>query len=122
MNTGIMAACLPTLKPLAADFFGVVSALTSGDRYGSRYGSNGPSRANVSRGYLKQQEQSGTRSFAMGNVKNEHYRSQHDKELDGDYDGTYQSPTRRGSIAGGSEESVEPLHKGIMRTTEVQIS
>jgi hypothetical protein len=54
----------------------------------------------------------------MGNVKNEHYRSQHDKEIDGDYD---QSTTRRGSVAGGSEESVEPLHKGIMRTTEVQI-
>jgi hypothetical protein len=114
-----MAACLPTLKPLAADFFGVVSALTSGDRYGSRFGSNGPSRVNASRGYLKQQEQSGTRSFAMGNVRNEHYRSQHDKELDGDYE---QSPTSRGSVAGGSEESVEPLHKGIMRTTEVQVS
>ena len=121
MNTGIIAACLPTLKPLAADFFGVVSALTSGDRYGSRYASNGPSRVNASKGYLKQQDRSGTQSFAMGNVKSNNNRSQHDKDLDPDFDETY-NHTRRGSVAGGSQESVEPLHKGIMRTTEVQIS
>jgi hypothetical protein len=125
MNTGIIAACLPTLKPLAADFFGVVSALTSGDRYGSRYASNGPSRANASKGYLRQQDRSGTQSFAMGNVgnvRNEMHRSHNDKDLDGGYDETYGDRTRRGSVSGGSQESVEPLHKGIMKTTEVQVS
>ncbi|KAF2024509.1 hypothetical protein EK21DRAFT_94032 [Setomelanomma holmii] len=135
MNVGIIAACLPTLKPLAAGFFGVVSALTSGERYGerygSRYGSRGPSKVNsrpyLSNGYFKQEERSGTQSYNMDDLKGSTKRAsraspefQFNEEY-GKGTVTYMASGRRGSRAGESDESILPLQKGIMRTTEVQI-
>lgn len=129
MNVGIIAACLPTLKPLVAGFLGAVSALTSGERYGSRYANTGQSRPYVSNGYLKQSERSGTQSYAMDDMKNpsqsSNSRSNPPSPYEEEYkDGViaYGSHKRRGSRAAESDESILPLHKGIMRTTEVQVS
>ena len=128
MNVGIIAACLPTLKPLVAGFLGAVSALTSGERYGSRYANTGQSRPYVSNGYLKQQERSGTQSYAMDDIKTGNTgnsRSSPGSPYEEEYkDGViaYGSHKRRGSRAAESDESILPLHKGIMRTTEVQVS
>lgn len=127
MNVGIIAACLPTLKPLAADFFGAVSALTSGGRYGqgSKPGTNGGSRPFVSNGYLKQQERSATASYAMGEMRGSAGRSHPDSPYDEDFkEGTITYVKRRGSQSGQSDESVLPLHRthgGILRTTEVEV-
>jgi hypothetical protein len=132
MNVGIIAACLPTLKPLAAGFFGVVSALTSGERYGSRYGSrghtNGRSRPQVSNGYLKQSDRSGTQSYNMDDLKESNSRAsraspefQFNEEYGAKGTVSYMANGRRGSRAGESDESILPLQKGIMRTTEVEI-
>ena len=118
MNVGIIAACLPTLKPLAANFFGAVSALTSGERYGSRYG-NAHSRPHVSNGYLKQPERSGNQSYAMGDMKADNTPTGTVSPFD---EGFTDSSARRGSSAGDSDESILRHGKGIMRTTEVRIS
>ena len=128
MNVGIIAACLPTLKPLVAGFLGAVSALTSGERYGSRYANTGQSRPYVSNGYLKQSERSGTQSYAMDDIKTNNTgnsRSNPGSPYEEEYkDGViaYGSRQRRGSRAAESDESILALHKGIMRTTEVQVS
>ncbi|KAH7123531.1 hypothetical protein B0J11DRAFT_314047 [Dendryphion nanum] len=125
MNVGIIAACLPTLKPLAAGFLGAVSALTSGERYGSRYAPNGHSRPYVSNGYLKQAERSGTQSYAMDDVKGSASRSAPESPYEEEYKENtvvYGANKRRASRGAESDESILPLHKGIMRTTEVQVS
>ncbi|KZM21875.1 hypothetical protein ST47_g6996 [Ascochyta rabiei] len=126
MNVGIMAACLPTLKPLAAEFFGAVSALTSGERYGSQYASRGHSKARsrpyVSNGYLKQTEGSGTPSYVLEEMdaRREAASPSNQGPLG---DGlAYIVGQRRGSSAGESDESILRQHKGILRTTEVSIS
>ena len=130
MNVGIIAACLPTLKPLAANFFGVVSALTSGERYGSRYGSrhtrNARSRLHISNGYLKQSERSEIQSYSMGELKNDAARLKaaglHEHQVFADGKRLHEQGQRRGSSAADSDESILHHHTGIMRTTEVRIS
>lgn len=120
MNVGIIAACLPTLKPLAANFFGVVSALTSGgSRYGSRYGTNAHSRPHVSNGYLQQSERIDNRSYAMDEMDADRTRKETGNELQ---DNFADSTARRGSSAAESDESILYHSKGIMKTTEVRIS
>ncbi|KAF3042042.1 hypothetical protein E8E11_002324 [Didymella keratinophila] len=116
MNIGIIAACLPTLKPLAANFFGVVSALTF--EYGSRYGSNAPSRPHISNGYMKHSERSDTQSYVMGEMKNTRTKAMDPFEGQS----PAQSTARGGSSAAQSDESILHHDKGIMRTTEVRIS
>jgi len=118
MNVGIIAACLPTLKPLAANFFGVVSALTSGSQYGSRYGSNAPSRPHISNGYMKHSERSDKQSYVMGEMKN--IRTKSRDQFEGQ--SPAQNTARRGSSAALSDEGILHHDKGIMRTTEVRIS
>jgi hypothetical protein len=119
LNVGITAACLPTLKPLAADFFGAVSALTSGEAYGSR------SRPFHASGYLKQQERSGNNSYALEERKNSRPMSAPDslEEEFKENAGAYLSNKRRASRAAESDESILPLHqhKGILKTMEVEI-
>jgi hypothetical protein len=124
MNVGIIAACLPTLKPLAADFFGAVSALTSGERYGSRGHTKQRSRLQVSKGYLRQSEGNGTQSYNMDDLKGSSQRAnpEHPRtEIYGTGNDTYTAHGRRGSRAGDSDESDLLSRKGIMRTTEVEI-
>lgn len=119
-----MAACLPTLKPLAAGFFGAVSALTSGERYGSRYASGPNSRPLPSNGYLKQDERSGANnSYAMDDLKDSRSGSAPDslEEERKEQNATYISHKRRASRSAESEDSILPRHKGIMRTTEVEV-
>jgi hypothetical protein len=122
MNVGIIAACLPTLKPLAANFFGVVSALTSGEkyssRYRSRYGSNAPSRPHISNGYMKHSERIDTQSYMMGEMRNT--RTKATRPFEGQRPA--ESAARRGSSAAESDESIFRHDKSIMKTTEVRIS
>jgi hypothetical protein len=125
MNVGIIAACLPTLKPLAAGFFGAVSALTSGERYGSRGHTTGRYRPQVSAGYLKQSEGSGTQSYDMDHLKRSTARTTPVSPYTEDYSrGTvpYKAHGRKESLAGESDESIIPLQKGIIKTTEVEIT
>jgi hypothetical protein len=62
MNVGIIAACLPTLKPLFASFFDQIRAITGG--------SNGHSSGYKSNGYYKQNERRmpGASSIALKNM------------------------------------------------------
>jgi hypothetical protein len=125
MNVGIIAACLPTLKPLAAGFFGAVSALTSGERYGSRGHTTGRFRPQASGGYLKQSEGSGTQSYDMDHLKRITARTTPESPYMEDYSGrtvTYKAHGRKESLAGQSDESVLPLQKGIIKTTEVEVT
>ena len=95
--------CLPTLKPLAANFFGVVSALTSGERYGPRYGSrycsNAPSRPHISNSYMKHSERIDTQSYMMGEMRNN--RTKATSPFEGQ--GPAESTARRGSSAAESD-------------------
>jgi hypothetical protein len=125
MNAGIIAACLPTLKPLAADFFGTVSAFTPGDRYGSRVLTKGGSRLQPSNGYLRQFEPGAARSYNMDDLKVSGEKAGPErphKEIHGTGSDTYKAHGRRGSRAGDSDESNLLPQKGIIRTTEVEIS
>ncbi|KAF1838094.1 hypothetical protein BDW02DRAFT_51514 [Decorospora gaudefroyi] len=63
MHVGIIAACLPTLKPLFANFFGQVRAYTKGRTTGSGGINSAPFRSN---GYVKQND--GRKNFAMKNM------------------------------------------------------
>jgi hypothetical protein len=124
MNVGIIAACLPTLKPLAANFFGAVSALTSGERYGSRYGSrhgdNAHSRPHISGGYLRQFERGETESYVMGGVKKGDVRTK--ACIFFQEQSFVESTARPGNRTAESDESILHHNKSIMRTTEVRIS
>ena len=125
MNVGIIAACLPTLKPIAASFLGTVSALTSSTRYASRHPTTGPSRPYASNGYIRQAERSGTRSFAMKDLNCSNDGSLNGSAVDKEYLGAGVAHTThmgRVSCAAGSEDSILPAQKGIVRTVEVEIS
>ncbi|PSN73976.1 hypothetical protein BS50DRAFT_670466 [Corynespora cassiicola Philippines] len=129
MNVGIMAACLPTLKPLFANFFGHIRAMTSG----SQGRSTGLSKPYNSNGYFRQNEPT-DRSFALKEINS----SLASTAQQGAY--SAESPTvyggsnwesRRQSKGGESDESILPLQgaphlqpKGrvIIRTTEVNVS
>jgi hypothetical protein len=60
MHLGILAACLPTLKPLFASFFGQIRPFTQGRTIGS----NGVSTPFRSSGYVKHDDHAG-KSFAI---------------------------------------------------------
>lgn len=125
MNVGIIAACLPTLKPIAASFLGTVSALTSSNRYASRHPTTGPSRPNASNGYIRQAERSGTRSYAMKDLNCSNEGSLNSSAIDKEYLESGVAHTThigRVSCAAGSEDSILPAQKGIMRTVEVEVS
>lgn len=127
MDVSIIAACLSAFKPLAANFFGVVSGLTSGEQYGSRYGSrnatNARSQPYVYNGYLKQSERRETQSYAMGKMVSDDAKVASSFEQRGFADGTasYGPGKRRGSSAAESDENVLLSHKGVMRITDAWI-
>jgi hypothetical protein len=63
MHVGIIAACLPTMKPLFANFFGQVRSIATKGRTNGSTGLNStPFR---SKGYVKQSDQHTGNSFAM---------------------------------------------------------
>jgi hypothetical protein len=125
MNVGILAACLPTLRPIAANSFGTVSAFKSSNRHPSRYQTAGPSRPYVSNGYIRQSESSGTHSYAMEDMDCSNDGSLMGSTADKEYPdvGVAHTTTHMGrvSCAVGSRNSILPAQKGIMRTVEVQI-
>jgi len=66
MHVGIIAACLPTIKPLFASFFGQVRSIaTKGRTAGSNGLNSTPFRSN---GYVKQSEHHHSSGFAMKNM------------------------------------------------------
>lgn len=120
MNVGIIAACLPTLKPLFANFFGQIRALTSGS-VGRSAGLSGPFKSS---GYLKQNDRSDGGSYAMNNFSVDASMSKEGAVI---YGGP-NNRDRRWSKAAESDESILP-HQGaapkgkvIVRTTEVNVS
>jgi hypothetical protein len=136
MHVGILAACLPTLKPLFASFFGQIRTLTKGRTTGS----NGISAPFKSNGYVKQNDGVRSNSFAMKNMS-EGSQSQPRSQYDEDVvlgkemytvtsNGGRKGPRR--SRAGGSDESIlghehrrsDGLARGmgIVRTTEVSVT
>jgi hypothetical protein len=133
MHVGILAACLPTLKPLFASCFGQMRTLTKGRTTGS----NAISAPFKSNGYVKQEDGVGG-SFAMKNMsEGSRPRSQYDEDVVLGKE-TYTVTTnasRRGpkrSHAGDSDESIlshenrrsDGLARGmgIVRTTEVSVT
>lgn len=143
MHVGIIAACLPTMKPLFANFFGQVRSIATRGRTGGSTGLNStPFR---SKGYVKQSEQHTENSFVMKNMSDgsSHSTSRdpyaEDVVLGKD---TYTVQARRGELdpsgiesrARESDESIESFHVGcakrktvprgltIIKTTEVAIS
>lgn len=150
MNVGIIAANLPTLKPLFANFFGHVRTFTKGRSTGSRSGPalSGPFRSN---GYCKHNDDRhmGTgaqSSYAMHGISGATESNKKDSYdeilvLGKESYGVDVGRSRRQSMAGASEESVY-VHEGprspagplspmsprsggnftIMKTTEVRVS
>jgi hypothetical protein len=136
MHIGILAACLPTLKPLFASFFGQIRTFTKGRTTGS----NGISTPFKSSGYVRHNDGRDLNSFAMKNLS-EGSQSQHRSPYDEDFmlgKETYVVTsnggrrTRRQSAAGDSDESIlshshrrsDGLARGlaIVRTTEVSVT
>jgi hypothetical protein len=131
MNVGIIAACLPTLKPLFASFFNHIRAMTGG--------SSGHSSGYKSNGYYKQNDrkETGTSSIALKNMTpstttTSQFSSPYAVEVSLGKEGAIVYPSgdkwdRRLSKSGESDDSMLP-HQGrapgryIMRTTEVNIS
>lgn len=68
MHVGIIAACLPTLKPLFANFFGQLRTLTKGRTSGGNTGNSGISKPFKSNGYVKQEDSRNGNSYAMKNM------------------------------------------------------
>jgi hypothetical protein len=136
MHIGILAACLPTLKPLFASFFGSIRTLTKGRTTGS----GGISTPFKSNGYVKHDDTRHQNSFAMKNLS-ESSQSQPRSPYDEDvvlgkesYNVTANGGrrNRRQSCAGESDESIlghdnrrsDGLARGmaIVRTTEVSVT
>lgn len=63
LHVGIMAACLPTLKPMFSTFFGQIRTFTKGRT--SRNTGSGISAPFKSNGYVKYASDQGQSSFAM---------------------------------------------------------
>jgi hypothetical protein len=125
MNVGIFAAYLPTLKPIAAGFFGTISALKSSNRHASRHPTTGPSRPYASNGYIRQAERGGTRSYVMKDLNCSNDGSIDGSAVDKEYLGAgvvHTTHMGRASCAAGSEDSILPVQKGITRTVEVEVS
>ncbi|OAL54457.1 hypothetical protein IQ07DRAFT_558600 [Pyrenochaeta sp. DS3sAY3a] len=68
MHVGIIAACLPTLKPLFANFFGQLRTLTKGRTSGNTGGNSGISTPFKSNGYVKQEDSRNGNSYALKNM------------------------------------------------------
>jgi len=134
MHVGIIAACLPTMKPLFANFFGQMRSLAT---KGRTTGNSTPFRSN---GYMRHNDMRPGDSFAMRNMSGgarDPYSE--DTVLGKD---TYTVEASRGralsrpkSLAGESDDSilehevntgerrsVLPRGMTIVRTTEVNIS
>ncbi|KAI4622900.1 uncharacterized protein J4E87_005993 [Alternaria ethzedia] len=134
MHVGIIAACLPTMKPLFANFFGQMRSLAT---KGRTTGNSTPFRSN---GYMRHNDMRPGDSFAMRNMSGgarDPYSE--DTVLGKD---TYTCEASRGralsrpkSLAGESDDSilehevntgerrsVLPRGMTIVRTTEVNIS
>lgn len=127
MNIGIVAACLPTLKPLFITFFEKARALTSNHK------TRRTGRSHDAAGYYKQEEPS---SMSLSNLVNSKsgYKTQvvsmHVRPCDDDAEEpTYgQWPTH----GKGKDTDEEPLNgherplptrnRGIMQTREVYVS
>src|SRR5690349_8240360 len=110
MHIGILAACLPTLKPLFASFFGQIRTFTKGRSTGSG-GLSAPYKSN---GYVKQNDIRDQNSFAMKNLSGgsqSQSRSPYDEDVVLGKD-LYTVTTsggrigRRQSCAGESDESI----------------
>ncbi|RYN50891.1 hypothetical protein AA0118_g6774 [Alternaria tenuissima] len=142
MHVGIIAACLPTMKPLFANFFGQMRSLaTKGRTTGSNGLNSTPFRSN---GYMKQDDMRPGNSFAMKNMSENSSSTGRDPYTEDAVLGkdTYHAEAGRGmgmsrprSQAGESDESildhevgrgnrrsVLPRGMTIVRTTEVNIS
>lgn len=146
MNVGIVAANLPTLKPLFANFFGRIRTFTKGRSTSSRSGP-GLSAPFKSNGYFRQDDRStnhtsscGQNSYAMRNISNAtepKKKDSYDEILvlgKENYDVSV-GQSRRQSAVGASDKIVFP-HDGslsprsrclgrsleILKTTEVQVS
>lgn len=135
MHIGILAACLPTLKPLFATFFGQIRTFTKGRSNGS----NGISAPFKSNGYVKQDDAYGSSSFAMKDMSDgspSQPRSQYDEDVVLGKD-LYTVTTnvgrraRRHSDAGDSDETILGRDNrrsdglrgmAIVRTTEVSVT
>jgi hypothetical protein len=134
MHIGIIAACLPTLKPLFASFFSQIRTLTKGRSTGSG-GLSAPYKSN---GYVKHNDRRDQNSFAMNYISqgsNSQPRSPYDEDVVLGKD-MYTVTTsggrkdRRQSCAGESEDSILSHDKrtsqakgmAIMKTTEVNVT
>ncbi|KAF2437350.1 hypothetical protein P171DRAFT_373490 [Karstenula rhodostoma CBS 690.94] len=119
MNVGIIAANLPTLKPLVARFF--TSLRTIAGSYGSRAGRSTLATPYKSTGYMKHGE---GQSFAMSSLSKKSTadkewgkRGESDESILREHGGGFEirrerEPARRESIRNG----------GILRTTDVVIT
>jgi hypothetical protein len=139
MHIGIIAACLPTMKPLFANFFGQMRSLAT---KGRTTGSNStPFRSN---GYMKHNDMRPSENFAMKNMSGGSQSTGRDPYSEDAVLGkeTYTVQAGRGralsrpkSEAGESDEtildheitmgerrSVLPRGMMIVRTTEVNVS
>ena len=110
MHVGIIAACLPTMKPLFANFFGQMRSLaTKGRTTGSNGLNSTPFRSN---GYMKQDDMRPGNSFAMKNMsENSSSTGRESDESILDHE-----------VGRGNRRSVLPRGMTIVRTTEVNIS
>lgn len=138
MHVGIIAACLPTMKPLFANFFGQMRSLAT---KGRTTGNSTPFRSN---GYMRHNDVRPGDSFAMRNMTGGSQSTARDPYSEDTVLGkdTYTVEASRGkalsrpkSLAGESDESildhevntrerrsVLPRGMNIVRTTEVNIS
>jgi hypothetical protein len=136
MHIGILAACLPTLKPLFASFFGQIRTFTKGRTTGS----NGISAPFKSSGYVRHNDGPDMNSFALNKLNGGSQSRPRDlydedamlgKETYGFSNNGGQS-TCRHSLSGDSDESIlshgnrksDGLARGlaIVRTTEVSVT
>jgi hypothetical protein len=125
MNIGIVAACLPTIKPLFITFFEKARALTAGRTAG---------RTHDLSGYLEQRDPSGHSLDQLSGAKgpyNAHVVSMHEprKLFRTDEEGYvhWDAPSKN-----GSESDEIPLHgwragegergRAIIKTSEVHVS
>jgi hypothetical protein len=124
MHIGILAACLPTLKPLFASFFGQIRTFTKGRTTGSH---NAPFKGS---GYVRHDD---GHSFALKNLSgSSQSRNVYDEDVVLGKETYIVSNGRRAkrvSGAGESDESILSHGKrasgrglAIVRTTEVSVT
>lgn len=129
MHVGIIAACLPTLQPLFASFFGSIGTMTKGRTTGS----NTIGAPFYSRGYMKHNDMQAQEVFALKDMS-EGSQSQPRNPYDVDAmlekegysvttSGGRQSQSVESSVSILSHKRSGTLQRGmtILRTTEVEI-